>query len=132
MWLPALALGLLSGGFIARIVRNSLLDALSSESILFAKARGLSSWRIWRHALKNGFAPIVTILGLNFAGLLTGAIIAETVFNIPGVGRYIYQGITRLNFPVIIAGTFLFSVVYIVMNLVVDLFYALVDPRVRY
>lgn len=132
MWLPGLALGLLSGGFVARIVRNSLLDALSSDSILFAKARGLSSSRVWRHALKNAFAPIVTILGLNFAGLLTGAIIAETVFNIPGMGLYIYQGITRLNFPIIIAGTFLFSIIYIVMNLIVDLVYALVDPRVRY
>lgn len=132
MWLPGFALGVLAGGFIARVVRNSLLDALSSDSVLFAKARGLSSARIWRHALKNGFAPIVTILGLHFAGLLTGAIIAETVFNIPGVGRYIYQGIRRLNFPVIIAGTFLFSIVYVVANFVVDIIYALVDPRVRY
>jgi peptide/nickel transport system permease protein len=132
MWLPGLALGLLSGGFIARIVRNSLLDALSSDSILFARARGLTSQRVWRHALKNAFAPIVTILGLNFAGLLTGAIIAETVFNIPGMGLYMYQGITRLNFPIIIAGTFLFSIIYIVMNLIVDLVYALIDPRVRY
>ncbi|MEM1509578.1 MAG: ABC transporter permease [Thermofilaceae archaeon] len=132
MWLPGLALGLLSGGFIARVVRNSLLDALSSDSILFAKARGLREGRIWRHALKNAFAPITTILGLNFAGLLTGAIIAENVFNIPGVGRYMYQGISRLNFPVIIAGTFLYAIVYIVMNLIVDLVYALVDPRVRY
>ncbi|MEM0024495.1 MAG: ABC transporter permease [Thermofilaceae archaeon] len=132
MWLPGFALGVLSAGFLARVVRNSLLDALSSDSILFARARGLSDMRVWRHALKNGFAPIVTILGLHFAGLLTGAIIAETVFNIPGVGRYIYQGISRLNFPVIIAGTFLFSLVYIVMNLVVDIVYALIDPRVRY
>lgn len=132
MWLPGLALGLLSGGFIARIVRNSLLDALTSETVLFAKARGLSSSRIWRHALKNAFAPIVTILGLDFAGLLTGAIIAETVFNIPGMGLYMYQGITRLNFPIIIAGTFMFSIIYIIMNLVVDLIYALIDPRVRY
>jgi peptide/nickel transport system permease protein len=132
MWLPGLALGLLSGGFIARIVRNSLLDAFTSESILFAKARGLTNQRIWRHALKNAFAPIVTILGLDFAGLLTGAIIAETVFNIPGMGLYMYQGITRLNFPIIIAGTFLFSIIYIVMNLIVDLIYALIDPRVRY
>lgn len=132
MWLPGLALGLLSGGFIARIVRNSLLDALSSDAILFARARGLTSGRIWRHALKNAFAPIVTILGLNFAGLLTGAVIAETVFNIPGMGLYMYQGITRLNFPIIIAGTFIFSVIYIVMNLLVDLVYALIDPRVRY
>ncbi|MEZ0346617.1 MAG: ABC transporter permease [Infirmifilum sp.] len=132
MWLPGLALGLLSGGFIARIVRNSLLDALTSETILFAKARGLTSSRVWRHALKNAFAPIVTILGLNFAGLLTGAIIAETVFNIPGMGLYMYQGITRLNFPIIIAGTFMFSIIYIVMNLLVDLLYAFIDPRVRY
>jgi len=131
-YLPGLALGLLSGGFIARITRNSFLDALSSEYILFAKARGLPKLWVWRHALKNAMVPIVTVLGLQFGGLLTGAIIAETVFNIPGMGRYIYDSIMRLNFPAIIAGTLLFGLIYVTVNLVVDILYAVIDPRVRY
>ena len=131
-YLPGLALGMLSGGFIARITRNSLLDALSSEYILFAKARGLPKLWIWRHALKNTLVPIITILGLQFGGLLTGSIIAETVFNIPGMGRYIYESIMRLNFPAIIAGTLLFAIIYVTVNLIVDILYAAIDPRVRY
>ncbi|MET1159329.1 MAG: ABC transporter permease [Thermoprotei archaeon] len=131
-YLPGLALGMLSGGFIARITRNSLLDALSAEHILFAKARGLPKLWVWRHALKNALVPVVTILGLQFGGLLTGAIIAETVFNIPGMGRYMYESIMRLNFPAIIAGTLLFGLIYVTVNLIVDILYAVIDPRVRY
>lgn len=132
LYLPGLALGLLSGGFIARIVRNSLLDALSSEYILYAKARGLRKLRIWRHAFKNAMIPVVTVLGLSFGGLLSGAVIAETVFNIPGMGRYMYESIVRLNFPAIIAATFLFALIYIIINLIVDVLYAIIDPRIRY
>jgi peptide/nickel transport system permease protein len=132
LYLPGLALGLLSGGFVARIVRNSLLDALSSEYILYAKARGLTRWGVWRHAFKNAMIPVVTVLGLNFGGLLSGAIVAETVFNIPGIGRYMYDAITRLNFPVIIGSTFIIALIYIVVNLIVDILYAIIDPRIRY
>lgn len=132
LYLPGLALGLLNGGFIARIVRNSLLDALSSEYVLFAKARGLRKLKIWSHALKNAMVPVVTVLGINFGGLLSGAVIAETVFNIPGMGRYIYDSIMRLNFPAIIAGTFLFAIIYVTVNLIVDILYAIIDPRIRY
>lgn len=132
LYLPGLALGLLNGGFIARIVRNSLLDALSAEFILYAKARGLAKLSVWRHALRNAMVPVVTVLGLNFGGLLSGAIIAETVFNIPGMGRYMYYAIMRLNFPVIIASTFTVALIYLVVNLVVDLLYAAIDPRIRY
>jgi len=132
LYLPGLALGLLNGGFIARIVRNSLLDALSAEFITYAKARGLRKLSVWKHALKNAMVPVVTVLGLNFGGLLSGAIIAETVFNIPGIGRYMYEAILRLNFPVIIACTFLVALVYVTINLVVDILYAIIDPRIRY
>jgi len=132
LYLPGLALGLLNGGFIARIVRNSLLDALSSEYILYAKARGLSKLRIWGHALKNALVPVVTVLGINFGGLLSGAIIAERAFNIPGMGRLMYEAITRANFPVVIACTFLFAIIYVTVNLVVDMLYAVIDPRIRY
>lgn len=132
LYLPGLALGLLNGGFIARIVRNSLLDALGSEYVLFAKARGLKRLRIWKHIFKNGMIPVVTVLGINFGGLLSGAVIAETVFNIPGMGRYMYDSITRLNFPAIIAATFLFAIIYVITNLIVDILYAVIDPRIRY
>jgi peptide/nickel transport system permease protein len=132
LWLPALSLGLLNGGFIARILRNSLLDALSSEYILYAKARGLSSLRVWSHAFKNSLIPVITVLGINFGSLLTGAVIAETVFNIPGIGRYTFEAIIRLNFPGIIAATFLFGLVYIIVNFIIDIFYGIIDPRIRY
>ncbi|MEM1527763.1 MAG: ABC transporter permease [Sulfolobales archaeon] len=132
LYLPGLALGLLNGGFIARIVRNSLLDALSSEYILYAKARGLSKLRVWGHAFKNALIPVVTVLGINFGGLLSGAVIAERVFNIPGMGRLMYEAITRANFPIIIASTFLFAIIYVTVNLVVDILYAVIDPRIRY
>ncbi len=132
LWLPALSLGLLSGGFIARILRNSLLDALSSEYILYTKARGLPNLRIWYHAFKNSLIPVVTVLGINFGSLLTGAVIAETVFNIPGIGRYAFESIINLNFPGIIGVTFLFGLVYIIVNLIIDIFYGIIDPRIRY
>lgn len=132
LYLPGLALGLLNGGFIARIVRNSLLDALSAEFIVYGKARGLRKLSVWKHALKNAMVPVVTVLGLNFGGLLSGAIIAETVFNIPGLGRYMYESITRLNFPAIIGCTFMVAVIYVTVNLFVDILYAVIDPRIRY
>lgn len=132
LYLPGLALGLLNGGFIARIVRNSLLDNLSQEYIQYAKARGLRKTRVWMHALKNASIPVVTVLGALFGGLLSGAIVAETVFNIPGIGRYIYNAITRLNFPAIIGGTFLVAIVYVTINLIIDIVYAILDPRIRY
>jgi peptide/nickel transport system permease protein len=132
LYLPALALALLNGGFIARLVRNSILDVMGAEFILYAKARGLTKLKVWGHALKNAMIPIVTVLGLNFGGLLSGAVIAENVFNIPGIGKYMYDSITRLNFPVIIASTFLVALIYLVVNFVVDIIYAAIDPRIRY
>lgn len=132
LYLPALALALLSGGFIARLVRNSILDVMGAEFILYTKARGLTKLRVWGHALKNAMIPIVTVLGLNFGGLLSGAIIAENVFNIPGIGKYMYDNIVRLNFPAIIASTFLVALIYLIVNFVVDIIYAIIDPRIRY
>jgi len=132
LYVPALSLALLNGGFVARIVRNSFLDAISSESIVFAKARGLKKINVWRHAFKNALVPIITIIGLNFGGLLSGAVIAETVFNIPGLGRYMYDSISRLNFPALIGSVFLVAIIYLIVNLIVDILYAYIDPRIRY
>ncbi|MEM3831679.1 MAG: ABC transporter permease [Sulfolobales archaeon] len=132
LYVPALSLALLNSGFIARIVRNSFLDSMGSEYILYARARGLRKSNIFKHAFKNAFIPVLTILGLSFGGLLSGAVIAETVFNIPGLGKYMYDSITRLNFPALIGSVFVVAVVYLIVNLVVDILYAYIDPRIRY
>ncbi len=132
LYVPALALALLSGGFVARIVRNSFLDALGSEYVLYAKARGLKKSNVFKHAFKNAFIPVLTILGLSFGGLLSGVVIAETVFNIPGLGRYMYDSIARLNFPALIGSAFVVALVYLIINLIVDILYAYIDPRIRY
>jgi peptide/nickel transport system permease protein len=76
--------------------------------------------------------PIITIIGLNFGGLLSGAVIAETVFNIPGLGRYMYDSISRLNFPALIGSVFIVAIIYLIVNLIVDILYAYIDPRIRY
>lgn len=131
-WLPGFVLGFMGAGVVARFVRNSFLEALSSDYIEFLKAKGVPKLRLWRHALKNALVPIVTVLGLQFGGLLSGAPITETVFGIPGIGRYAIMSIQNLDFPAIIAVTFLFAIVYVTANLIVDILYAVIDPRVRY
>ncbi|RLF87852.1 ABC transporter permease, partial [Thermococci archaeon] len=119
-------------GVIARFVRNSFLEALSSDYIEFLKAKGVPKLKVYRHALKNALVPIITVLGLQFGGLLAGAPITETVFGIPGMGRYAIQAIQNLDFPAVVAVTFIFALVYVTANLVVDILYAVIDPRVRY
>ncbi len=130
--LPGFTLGFASIGVVARLTRNAFLDALSSDYVLFAKARGLKKLRVYGHALKNTMVPLVTVLGLQFGGLLGGVPITETVFGIPGMGRAMVQAIFSMDFPVLIAGTFMIAIIYLVTNLVVDILYAFIDPRVRY
>lgn len=132
LWLPGFVLGFMGAGVIARFVRNSFLEALSSDYIEFLKAKGVPKLKVYRHALKNALVPIVTVLGLQFGGLLAGAPITETVFGIPGMGRYAIQAIQNLDFPAVVAVTFIFALVYVTANLVVDILYAVIDPRVRY
>ena len=131
-WLPGFTLGLGYAGILARIVRNSFLDALNSDFIEFAKAKGLPKRWIWKHALKNAMVPIITVIGLQFGGLLGGAYITETVFGLPGVGRYAVQAISNLDMPAVIGTTLLFSFLYVTVNLIVDITYSIIDPRVRY
>ncbi len=130
--LPGFTLGFASIGVVARLTRNAFLDALNSDYVLFAKARGLKKLRVYGHALKNTMVPLVTVLGLQFGGLLGGVPITETVFGIPGMGRAMVQAIFSLDFPVLIAGTFMIAIIYVVTNLIVDILYAFIDPRVRY
>lgn len=131
--LPWLVLAASFAAFYARLLRSNLIEAMSEDYIRTARAKGLRERRvIWRHAVRAAITPIVTVLGLDIGTLLGGAVLTETVFNIPGVGRLAYEGIINADLPVI-QGTVLFGAFFIVIaNLVVDIAYAFIDPRVRY
>jgi peptide/nickel transport system permease protein len=131
--LPWLVLAASFAAFYARLLRANLIEVMSEDYIRTARAKGLSERRVvLRHALRGAITPIVTVLGLDIGILLGGAILTETVFNIPGIGRYAYQGIQRVDLPVV-QGTVLLGTFFIVLaNLVVDLVYAVLDPRIRY
>ncbi|MFL5840388.1 MAG: ABC transporter permease [Thermoleophilaceae bacterium] len=131
--LPWLVLAASFAAFYARLLRANLIDVMGEDYIRTARAKGLSERRvIGRHAMRSAITPIVTVLGLDIGILLGGAILTETVFNIPGIGRLAYDGIQNADLP-IIQGTVLFGALFIVVaNLVVDIVYAFLDPRVRY
>ena len=133
MILPAIALGLAYVALIARITRASMLEVLSEDYIRTARAKGASNNSVlFRHALKNAGVPIVTVIGIGVALLISGVVITETVFNIPGIGRLAVDAITNRDYPIIQGVMVIFSGAYVVINLLVDLSYALIDPRVRY
>ncbi|MEG2928726.1 MAG: ABC transporter permease [Oscillospiraceae bacterium] len=130
--LPAFALSFSAMATISRLMRTSMLDVLSSDYIKTAKAKGLSERTIvWRHAVRNAIMPVVTVLGPLTAALLTGAFVVEKIFAIPGLGKFFVQSITSLDYPVI-SGTVIFYGAFLVLaNLVVDLLYGFIDPRVK-
>jgi peptide/nickel transport system permease protein len=131
--LPSIALGLIYMALIARITRAAMLDALSQDYVRTAKAKGLGQGGIlFVHALKNAAVPIATIIGIGFAALIGGAVVTESVFAIPGLGRLTVDAILRRDYPVIQGVVLLFSFVYVMVNLGVDLLYTLLDPRIRY
>ncbi len=133
MILPSVALGTVYMALIARITRASMLEVLAQDYIRTAQAKGLSQRRVLvRHALKNAAVPIVTIIGIGVALLISGVVVTETVFAIPGVGRLTVDAILRRDYPTIQAVTLLFSAAYVLINLAVDLSYTLLDPRIRY
>jgi peptide/nickel transport system permease protein len=131
--LPWLVLAAAFAAFYSRLLRSNLIEVMSEDYIRTARAKGLSERRvIFHHGVRSAITPIVTVLGLDIGGLLGGAVLIETVFNIPGVGRLAYQGIENADLPVI-QGTVLFGAFFIVFaNLIVDIVYAFLDPRVRY
>jgi len=129
--LPGLTLAYPSIGLVARITRGSMLDVLSAEYIDYAQVRGLKPSFVFKHILKNASIPIVTILGLIFGWLLSGAVITETVFSWPGIGTYAVGSITNMDYPAIMGVTLLIGLVYVFVNFIVDLIYALIDPRIR-
>jgi peptide/nickel transport system permease protein len=131
--LPWLVLAASFAAFYARLLRSNLIEVMSEDYIRTARAKGVAEWRvIMRHGVRAAITPIVTVLGLDIGTLLGGAVLTEIVFNIPGVGRLAYDGIVNSDLPVI-QGTVLFGAFFIVIaNLIVDIGYAFVDPRVRY
>src|SRR5512139_294536 len=133
MILPSVALGLVYMALIARITRATMLDVLAQDYVRTANAKGLAPGTVLtRHALKNAAVPIVTIIGIGVALLIGGVVVTETVFAIPGLGRLTVDAILRRDYPIIQGVTLLFSAVYVLVNLLVDLSYSLFDPRIRY
>jgi len=130
--LPALAVGTIPLAIVARMTRSSILDVLGLDYIRTARAKGLNmSSVVFKHALRNALLPVVTIIGLSLGGLLSGAVLTETVFNLPGIGRSLFEAITARDYTVVQAFTLVVAVFYVAINLIVDLLYAFLDPRIR-
>ncbi|MCH6264319.1 ABC transporter permease [Neobacillus citreus] len=131
--LPSIALGTIPMAVIARITRSSMLEVLELDYVRTARAKGLSGfWVLYKHALKNAFAPILTIIGMLTGLLLGGAVLTETIFGWPGVGRYIYDAIGSRDYPVIQTGILIIATIFVFVNLIVDILYSLLDPRINY
>jgi peptide/nickel transport system permease protein len=131
--LPSVALGLSFMALIARITRASVLEVLSQDHIRTVRAKGVPAWRLlFAHALPNAAVPIVTIIGVGVALLLGGVVVTESVFAIPGVGRLVVDAILHRDYPVIQGVLLIFSATYVMVNLVIDLLYVVIDPRIRY
>lgn len=131
--MPSISLGLVQSALIARITRSSMLDVLREQYIVSGRAKGLDERTVvYKHALKNAIIPTLTVIGITFALLVGGAVVIETVFNIPGLGRLIISAVLRRDYPVIQGVVLLIAVSYTVINLLVDLAYLVIDPRIRY
>jgi peptide/nickel transport system permease protein len=131
--LPAVTLAAASAGVIARFTRSSMLEILQADHVRTARAKGVSEWHVVnRHVLRNALIPILTIVGLQMGGLLGGVIIVENVFGWPGIGQYLYTGVNNRDYPVVQAASILIAAAFVVVNLLTDLTYAWVDPRIRY
>ncbi len=130
--LPSVILGWFTLALISRVTRSSLLDVLGMDYIRTARGKGLRDRSvILRHALRNAFIPTLTVLGLAFAGLMSGAIMTETIFAWPGIGRYMVEASANLDYPAVLGTTLLIAVIYIFVNLIVDVLYGVIDPRIR-
>jgi len=131
--LPAIAVGFTSSAYIARLVRSSMLDVLRQDYVVTARAKGLvEGLVVTRHALKNALIPTVTYLGLQLAGLLSGAVVTETVFSRPGLGRVAVTAISNRDYPLIQGTVLVTAGIYVLVNLLVDLLYGAIDPRIHY
>ncbi len=130
--LPAIILSAYSLGVITRVMRGSMLEVLGEDYVRTAQAKGVRAWVVrLRHAARNALIPVITMAGLSFGGLLSGAVVTETVFNWPGLGLYAFSSATNLDFPAILGASVVIATIYVVVNLLVDVAYALFDPRIR-
>ncbi len=130
--MPSVTIAFFSLARTARLVRSSMLEVLSQDYVRTARSKGLSEWRVVvHHALRNAWLPVVTMLGLEFGFLLSGVVVVETVFSWPGVGRLVFNAINHRDIPVVQAAVIMFSIVFVSLNLIVDLLYARLDPRIR-
>src|SRR5207253_987229 len=130
--LPAITLGLALAAVITRTLRSSLLEALTEDYVRTARAKGLSEWRvIWSHVLKNALIPVVTVLGLQLGTLIGGAVITEYVFALPGVGRLVVDAVFARDYPLVQGVVLLIAVGFLLSNLIVDVLYGWIDPRIR-
>jgi peptide/nickel transport system permease protein len=133
MLMPAFALGFSSAGLLARMVRSTMLEVLREDYVRTAFAKGIERRQVvMRHALRNALIPVITVIGASLGALLGGAVVTETVFTIPGMGRLVVQSISRRDFPVIQGAVMVIAAIYVLVNLLVDILYVYVDPRVRY
>jgi peptide/nickel transport system permease protein len=131
--LPAFALGLVSSALITRFTRASMLDVLNDDYVRTARSKGMSEWRVvLKHALKNALIPILTVIGLTAALLISGAVVTETVFGLPGVGNLVVSAVLRRDYPVIQGALLVIAGLYVLVNFGIDMLYLLIDPRVRY
>jgi peptide/nickel transport system permease protein len=129
--LPAIALSTIPMAIVARMTRSSMLEVLRQDYIKTARAKGLSEMKVvFKHALRNGLIPVVTVIGLQFGILLGGAILTETVFAWPGVGKWLFEGVIKRDYMVIQGGTMLVATVFVVVNTLVDVLYAFINPRI--
>ncbi len=131
--LPGIALGTIPMAIVVRMTRSAMLEVLSQDYVRTARAKGLArSIVVNKHALRNALLPVVTVVGLSFGALLSGAILTETVFSWPGIGRWIYDAIAQRDYPIIQGGVMFVACIFVFVNLLVDLSYALIDPRIQY
>jgi peptide/nickel transport system permease protein len=130
--LPAITLGTSATASIARLTRSAMLDVLQQDYVRTARAKGLRRRSvIYRHALRNALIPVVTMIGLQFGGLMSGAVLTETIFAWPGIGRMLVEAINNKDFPLVQGTIMTFALTYALVNLSVDLLYAVLDPRLR-
>jgi peptide/nickel transport system permease protein len=131
--LPAIALGTIPMAMIARVTRSSMLEVLRQDFIRTERAKGLSERAvIYKHAVRNAMVPVVTVIGLNFGLLLAGAILTETVFSWPGLGRLVVEAVYERDYPLVVGCILIFAIVFVIVNLITDILYTYIDPRIKY
>jgi peptide/nickel transport system permease protein len=132
LFLPALTLGVMSAALITRMVRSTMLEVLKEDYVRTAEAKGVSGFMvIVKHAFRNALIPVITIVGLQFGNLLGGAIVTETVFAWPGIGRLVITAISQRDFPVVQGSVFIIAFLFALTNLIVDILYAVVNPKIQ-